>query len=169
MQEPNEYSRIMQYLYGKSLMLHDTADFQPVLRFYFMDGLAHLDYTLSTFGYNFASIRNEMTREYLRWRIDEEEKGDRVYFPGFINWLKVNHTGKFEDLPTVWSVVYDEDNAAEYRSFRLVLDPDSTQPIPPAFFFMAIDEFFDQDFLKSLYNGNSLAKLFEAYLKEVKT
>jgi hypothetical protein len=34
---------------------------------------------------------------------------------------------------------------------------------------MAIDEFFDQDFLKSLYNGNSLAKLFEAYLKEVKT
>jgi hypothetical protein len=169
MQEPNEYTRIMQYFYGKSLILHDTSDFQPVLRFYFMDALAHIDYTLSLLGYNTASIRNEMTREYLRWRIDEEEKGDRVHFRRFINWLKTNHPQKFEDIPAVWSLVYDDESPAQYRSFRLVLDPDSNLAIPPAFFYMAIDEFFDQEFLKSLYNGNSLATLFETYLREKST
>jgi hypothetical protein len=168
MQEPNEYSRIMQYLYGKSLILHDPSDFQPVLRFYFMDALAHIDYTLSLLSYNTASIRNEMSREYLRWRIDEEGKGDRSFFGGFINWVKANRPEKFEDLPAVWSLVYDEESPAEYRSFRLVLDPDSNMAIPPAFFYMAIDEFFDQEFLKSLYNGNSLAVLFENYLREQK-
>jgi hypothetical protein len=169
MQEPNEYTRIMQYLYGKSLILHDPSDFQPVLRFYFMDSLAHIDYTLSLLGYNTASIRNEMSREYLRWRIDEEEKGDRPHFRGFVNWLKQNHSQKFEDLPVVWSLVYDDESPAEYRSFRLVLDPDSNLAIPPAFFYMAIDEFFDQEFLKSLYNGNSLATLFETYLRNKST
>ncbi|MDD1679335.1 MAG: hypothetical protein LUO93_09180 [Methanomicrobiales archaeon] len=169
MQEPNEYTRIMQYLYGKSLILHDPSDFQPVLRFYFMDALAHIDYTLSLLSYNTASIRNEMSREYLRWRIDEEEKGDRVHFRGFVNWLKQNHPEKFEDIPAVWSLVYDEESPGEYRSFRLVLDPDSNLPVPPAFFYMAIDEFFDKDFLLSLYNGNSLATLFETYLREMKT
>ncbi|MDD1675940.1 MAG: hypothetical protein LUQ17_04550 [Methanomicrobiales archaeon] len=169
MQEPNEYTRLMHYLYGKSLILHNTNDFQPVLHFYFMDALAHIDYTLSILGYNVLSIRNEMSREYLRWRIDEEEKGDRKFFPGFINWLKANHPEKFEAIPTVWAVVYDEEAPGEYRSFRLVLDPDSTMAVPPSFFFMAIDEFFDQEFLKSLYNGNSLARLFESYLDEKKT
>ena len=168
MQEQNEYSRMMHYLYGKSLILHDISDFQQVLYFFFIDALVHIDYTLSTLGYNFASIRNEITREHLRWRIDEEEKGDRAYFKGFINWLKESNPEKFDDLPLVWSLVYDEESPAEYRSFRLVLDPDSNQPIPTSFFFMAIDEFFDQDFLKSLYNGNSLARLFEEYLRERK-
>jgi hypothetical protein len=169
MQEPNEYTRVMQYLYGKSLILHAPSDFQPVLRFYFMDSLAHIDYTLSVLSYNTASIRNEMSREYLRWRIDEEEKGDRVYFKGFINWLKKNNPGKFEDIPSIWSLVYDDESPAQYRSFRLVLDPDSNMAIPPAFFYMAIDELFDQEFLKSLYNGNSLANLFERYLREMST
>lgn len=169
MQEPNEYTRIMQYLYGKSLILHDPSDFQPVLRFFFMDSLAHIDYTLSLLSYNSASIRNEMSREYLRWRIDEEEKGDRMHFKQFINWLKQIHPEKFEDLPTVWSLVYDDESSAQYRSFRLVLDPDSNVAIPPAFFYMAIDEFFDQEFLKSLYNGNSLANLFETYMHQKNT
>jgi hypothetical protein len=117
MQEPNEYTRIMQYLYGKSLILHDPSDFQPVLRFYFMDSLAHIDYTLGLLAYNTASIRNEMSREYLRWRIDEEEKGDRVHFRGFVNWLKETHPERFDALPAVWSLVYDDESPAGIPEF----------------------------------------------------
>ncbi|HZD43716.1 MAG TPA: hypothetical protein VE134_06615, partial [Methanomicrobiales archaeon] len=49
------------------------------------------------------------------------------------------------------------------RSFRLVIDPDSNQPIPARFFIDAIDEFFEKDFLKSLYMGASLSNLFETF------
>ena len=168
MQDPNEYNRVLQYLNQKSLILHDTTDFHPVLYFYFIDTLAHIDYTLSVLSYNFQSIRNEMSREYLRWRIDEEKKGDRAYFPAFINWLKEFHPQKFELLPVVWSLVYDEASEASYRSFRLVIDPDSNVPPTSAFFFMAIDEFYDQEFLKSLYNGASLSQLLEEFLRERK-
>lgn len=168
MQDSNEYSRVLQYLYGKSLILHDTADFNPVLYFYFIDSLAHLDYTISVMAYNFQSIRNEMSRQYLRWRIDEEERGERAHFGEFINWLKERYPEKFDSLPIIWAIVYDDQSPAEYRSFRLVIDPDSNQAPPPAFFIIAIDEFYDQEFLKSLYNGASLATLFEEFLSEKK-
>jgi hypothetical protein len=164
MLETNEYEQVLRQLYKKTLMMHDPSDFNPVLRFFFMDALAHIDYTVGVLAFNFMSIRNEMSREYLRWRIDEEEKGDRRRFPAFVNWLKANHPESFEALPSVWRIVYDEENIARYQSFRLVIDPDSKLPVPPGFFFDAIQEFFAQPFLMSLYNGSSLARLFEEFL-----
>ena len=164
MLETNEYEQVLRQLSRKTLIMHDPSDFHPVLRFFFMDALAHIDYTLGVLAFNFMSIRNEMTREYLRWRIDEEEKGDRKRFPAFINWLKANHPGTFAALPTVWRVVYDEENLARYQSFRLVIDPDAKLPIPGSFFYDAIQEFFAQPFLMSLYNGSKLARLFEDFI-----
>ena len=54
-------------------------------------------------------------------------------------------------------------NPAEYRSFRIVLDPDVPRSPSPSFFYLAIDEFFDPEFLKSLYADASLGKLFESF------
>ena len=163
MQTVNEYFHAQRYLYEKSLMMENPADFHPVLRFFFIDSLAHIDYTLGVLGFNFMSIKNEMSREYLRWRIDEEKKGDRGYFAEFINWLKEEDPDKFDSLPMVWQLVYDNESSGGYRSFRLVIDPDSNQPIPARFFIDAIDEFFEKDFLKSLYMGASLSNLFETF------
>jgi hypothetical protein len=163
MLETNEYEQVLRHLYGKSLMLHNPSEFHPVLRFFFMDALAHIDYTLGVLSYNFMSIRNEMSREYLRWRVDEEEKGDRQRFRAFINWLKANHPETFEELPTVWRIVYDDESPARYQSFRLVIDPDSNQPVPPGFFFDAAEEFFARPFLMSLYQGAALARLFDEF------
>ena len=66
MLEGNEYARAMQKLYGKSLILESTAEFHPVLYFYFIDALAHIDFTLSILAYNYMSPRNVMSMEYLR-------------------------------------------------------------------------------------------------------
>jgi len=164
MLETNEYEQVLRQLSKKTLMMHNPSDFHAVLRFFFMDALAHIDYTIGILAYNFMSIRNEMSREYLRWRVDEEEKGDRQRFRDFVNWLKTNHPETFAALPTVWRVVYDEENPAGYQSFRLVIDPDSNLPVPAGFFFDAIQEFFAQPFLMSLYNGSSLARLFEEFV-----
>ena len=163
MQESNEYFQVLRHLYGKSLILEDTSAFHPVLRFYFMDALAHLDYTLGVLSFNFLSVKNEMAREYLRWRIDEEQKGDRAKFPGFINWLKTRDEDRYNSLPMMWRDIYDCDDPAGYRSFRIVLDPDSNAPIPSRFFYDAIEELFDRNFLKTLYTDGSLGKLFEEY------
>ena len=71
-----------------------------------------------------------MGGEFLRWRIDEENKVDRAKFKGFINWLKATHPQKFAALPSLWQMIYDTDDPASYRSFRIVLtgqqkpDPD---------------------------------------------
>jgi len=165
MLETNEYEQVLRYLSGKTLMMHDPSDFHPVLRFFFMDSVAHIDYTVGTLAYNFMSIRNEMSREYLRWRIDEEEKGDRRHFPAFMNWLKANHSGSFAALPTVWRILYDEENAARYQSFRLVVDPDAKLPVPAGFFYDAVQEFFAQPFLMSLYTGSKLARLLEEFIQ----
>jgi hypothetical protein len=165
MLETNEYEQVIRQLYKKSLQLHNPSDFHPVLRFFFMDALAHIDYTLGILAYNFMSIRNEMSREYLRWRIDEEEKGDRARFPAFVNWLRINHPDSFAALPTVWRVVYDEENVAQYMSFRLVIDPDTKMAIPAGFFYDSIQEFFAQPFLMSLYSGSKLARLLDEFLQ----
>lgn len=164
MMETNEYELVLRQLSRKSLMMHNTSDFHPVLRFFFMDALAHIDYTLGILAYNFMSIKNEMSREYLRWRVDEEEKGDRPRFRGFVNWLKAKHPDTFEALPMLWRIVYDDESPGRYTSFRLVIDPDSNQPIPSGFFFEAVEEFFARPFLMSLYRGSGLAKLFEEYV-----
>ena len=50
----------------------------------------------------------------------------------------------------------------------LSLDPDSRQAIPANFFTAVIDEFFEQDFLKSLYEDASLSTLFKAFIAEQK-
>ncbi len=164
MQEENEFVRVLMHLYGKSLMLHDTGSFNKVLYFYLIDSLAHIDYTASLYAYNYESPKNVMGAEYLRWRIDEEKKGDRAKFPGFVNWLRENRPEKFEKLPSLWQMIYDSEDPAGYRSFRIVVDPDSRQPLTADFFYAIIDEFFDNEFLKSLYEDASLSNLFREYL-----
>jgi hypothetical protein len=166
MKDDNEYQAVLNHLYEKSLMLHDTGSFNKTLYFFFIDALAHIDYTASIYAYHYESPKNIMGGEYLRWRIDEEKKGDRTKFKGFINWLKENHPDRFCRLPSLWQMIYDTENKASYRSFRIVPDPDSKNPLLPDFFYAVIDEFFDQDFLKSLYEDASLSKLFITYTSQ---
>jgi len=158
------YLAVLTHLYEKSLILHDTGMFHKVLYFYFIDALAHIDYTCSIYSFNYQSPKIIMGGEYLRWRIDEEKKGDRAKFPSFVNWLKCEHPEKFANLPSLWQMIYDTEDPAGYRSFRIVLDPDSRNEISTNMFFIMIDEFFDPDFLKSLYSDASLATLFDAYI-----
>ena len=160
-----EYQNMLVHLYGKSLILHDTSLFHPVLYFYFLDALAHIDYTLGLLTYNYQSPKTIMAGEYLRWRIDEEKKGERARFPAFIAWLKVQYPDTFARLPLVWKRVYDPEDPAEYRSFRIVLDPETRQPIPPSLMYRMIEEFFDKEFLKSLYDDASLSLKFREFLK----
>ncbi|WP_440948989.1 hypothetical protein [Methanosphaerula subterraneus] len=164
MQTENEYAAILQHLYQKSLILQDTSLFHPVLKFYFIDALAHLDYTLGIYAYNIQSPKNIMAGEYLRWRIDEEKKGDRPRFGAFVEWLKAEHPESFEKLPTLWQMIYDSADPAQYRSFRIILNPDSRAPIPARFFRDAIEEFFGKAFLKSLYEEASLSTLLNEFL-----
>ena len=164
MQADNEFSMVLSHLYEKNLILHDTGLFDPVLYFYFLDAVAHIDYTCGLYAYNYTSPKNIMSGEYLRWRIDEEKKGDRTKFQGFVNWLRDNHPDKFSKLPSLWQMIYDSEDPASYRSFRIVLDPDTKQGVPADLFTVMIDEFFDHEFLKSLYEEGSLAKLFRTYL-----
>lgn len=158
------YKAVLNHLYEKSLILHDTGMFHPVLYFYFIDALAHIDYTCSIYSFNYQSVKNIMGGEYLRWRIDEERKGNRAEFVPFVNWLKDEHKKKFAHLPSLWQMIYDTDDPAGYRSFRIVLDPDSRNEIPPDVFYSMVDEFFEPEFLKSLYSDASLATLFESYI-----
>ena len=166
MQADPEYHHVLTHLYEKSLILHDTSLFNRTLYFYFIDALAHIDYTCSLYTFNYQSPKNIMGAEYLRWRIDEENKGDRPKFPAFINWLKSEHPEKFAVIPSLWQMLYDPDDPASYRSFRIVLDPDSRQEIPAHFFLAIIDEFFEPEFLKSLYEDASLSTLFATFLRQ---
>jgi hypothetical protein len=166
--EENEFLSVLSHLYEKSLILQDTHLFNKVLYFYLVDSLAHIDYTAGIYAFNIMSPKNIMSGEYLRWRIDEEKKGDRAKFPGFINWLKEYHPAKFAALPSLWQMIYDDEDPAGYRSFRIVLDPDSKAPIPIGFFYAIIDEFFETEFLKSLYEDASLATLFNTYIASLK-
>ncbi|MGD1004018.1 MAG: hypothetical protein ABR887_01200 [Methanoregulaceae archaeon] len=164
MHADNEYTAVLRFLYEKSMILHDMSQFHKVLSFYFIDSLAHIDYTASIYAYNYQSPKNIMGAEYLRWRVDGERKGDRSKFPAFINWLKKDHPEKFSKLPSLWQMIYDTDDPASYRSFRIVLDPDSKNEIPSNMLFIMIDEFFESEFLKSLYSDASLATLFDTYI-----
>ncbi len=169
MLEVNEYARVMQKFYNKSLILESPGDFHPVLHFYFIDALAHIDFTLGIMAYNYMSPRNIMNMEYMRWRVDEEKVGERVYFPAFINWLKEEHPETFRDLPMLWAGIYDDDDPAQYRSFRIVLDPNDKKPIPPEYLSTFIDEFFDRKFLKQLYKTSTLARLFDEFVQNKAT
>ncbi|WP_319642384.1 hypothetical protein [Methanovulcanius yangii] len=153
----------MEKLYNKSLMLETPSDFHPILKFYFLDAIAHIDYTICILSFNILSPRNMMNMEYMRWRIDQEKLDDRNIFPGFINWLKAEHPENFERLPTIWKEIYDTDSEAGYRSFRIALKQVERQPLPPQFFLKVVDEMYDKNFLKSLYKDGSLGKLIESY------
>lgn len=163
MTSDNEYVYVLEHLYEKSLILQDETMWHPVLTFYYMDALAHLDYTIGLMAYHYKSPRVMMTGEYLRCRVDQEKLGDRPKVPSFINWLKKNHPEKFEALPTIWRRVYDEGDEARYMSFRIVLERDSKEPIRPHVYRSFIDEFFKADFLKTLYSDASLGMLFEKF------
>jgi len=163
MMEKSEYAPAMEKLYNKSLMLETPSEFHPVLNFYFIDALAHIDYTICILSYNILSPRNMMNMEYMRWRIDQEKLDDRQIFPGFINWLKREHPETFEKLPTIWREIYDTDTEAGYRSFRIAMQRIERQPLPPQFFLKVVDEMFDKNFLKSMYKDASLGKLIETY------
>lgn len=164
MHADNEYITVLSHLYKKTLILHDTGMFHKVLNFYFVDSLAHIDYTASIYAYNYQSPKIIMGGEYLRWRIDEEKKGDRAKFRAFVNWLKTEHPEKFFSLPSLWQMIYDDEDPASYRSFRIVMDPDSRSEIPADMFLIMIDEFFEPEFLKSLYTDASLATLFDIFI-----
>lgn len=161
-----DYIHILEHLYEKSLILHDPSLWHPVLSFYFLDSLAHIDYTVGLLAYNYQSPKSMMAGEYMRWRIDEEKRGYRAKFPSFINWLKKANPERFAALPTLWQRIYDEEDRASYRSFRIVLDPDSRDPIQPHIFYHFIEEFFRPDFLKSLYDDASLAEYFREFSKQ---
>ena len=164
MLDNREYLNVLEHLHSRMLSQWDVRKFHPVLFFYFVDSLAHLDYTLGLLTYrSHKSAKNILGHEHLRWRIDEEKKGDRVKFPGFINWLKTHHPDKFSRLPSLWQMIYDENDPAEYRGFKIVLDPDSHHETPPNVFFIQIDEFFAADFLNSIYADGSVTVLFEKY------
>jgi len=63
-------------------------------------------------------------------------------------------------------MIYDAEDPASYRSFRIVLDPDTRQPVASDLMMLMIDEFFEPEFLKSLYEDASLATLFGTYCKQ---
>ncbi len=112
MNADNEYINALTHLYEKSLILHDTSLFNKTLYFYFIDAIAHIDYTCSIYAFNYQSPKNIMGAEYLRWRIDEEKKGDRPQFPAFIAWLKIALPEKFATLPSLWQMLYDLEDPA---------------------------------------------------------
>jgi hypothetical protein len=163
MPSDQEYVHVLEHMYEKSLILQDETMWDPVLAFYYMDALAHLDYTVGLMAYHYKSPRVMMTGEYLRCRVDQEKLGDRPKFPAFINWLRTEHPDRFEALPTLWRKIYDTEDEAMYLSFRVVLERDSKSPIRPHVFRFLIDEFFKSDFLKTLYTDASLAILFEEF------
>lgn len=164
MPQRNEYSNEIEYLYHKSLILENPSDMDPVLYFYFIDALAHLDYTLGTLAYNSDSIRCTMTSEYLRRRVDLAKEGDNAAFPAFMVWLRDTNQEMFEATPILWQLVYDPDEPTRYAGFRIVLDPNSRVALPPQFFHDMADDLFDQKFLRSIYPVGALGKLFAGYI-----
>ena len=99
MADEEEYFPVLEYFYTKSLVLHDSRKFHPVLYFYFIDALAHIDYTIGVLTYPHHSVKNLFATEYLRWRIEEEKKGDRLLFREFVNWMQANHPGRTGVFP----------------------------------------------------------------------
>ena len=163
MLDVNEYARVLAVLYNKSLILEDTADFHPVLRFWYFDAMAHLDYSISLLAYNQDSPRNLMSREYLKHRVDQAEDAKLKIFPGFLAWLETNHPDDFEKFPLFIQKVYSSSDPASYRSFRLVLNPDDKRPILPEQFSMMVEEMFERSYLSALYNGSPVAEKLNEY------
>ena len=137
----------------------------PVLYFYWMDAVAHLDYTLAALAHSVDSIKCAMTGEYLRYRVNTAKTGDYALFPQFMVWLRDNHQEAFENTPILWQLEYDPDEDAGYVGFRVVLDRSSKLPLPPQFFQDMTDDLFNQGLLRSLYPEGKLGKLFAEFKK----
>ncbi len=164
MLEVNEYARVLQALYNKSLILEDTSDFHPVLRFWYFDAMAHLDYSISLLAYNADSPRNLMSREYLKHRTDESQTDQLGIFPKFMAWLETNHPDEYEKFPLFVQKIYSSSDPASYRSFRIILNPDDRRPMPPETFQIMIDEMFERSYLSALYNNSSVASKLNEYI-----
>lgn len=166
MPEVNEYARVLQTLYSKSLILEDTSDFHPVLRFWYFDALAHLDYSISLLSYNADSPRNLMSREYLKHRADQAQDEKLSQFPGFLAWLEEHHQEDFEKFPLFIQKIYSAKDPASYRSFKINFNPDDRRPIPAEHFQMMVEEMFERSYLSALYNGSSVAEKFIEYSRK---
>jgi hypothetical protein len=153
----NEYARVLETLYNKSLILENVSDFHQVLGFWYFDAMAHLDYSLSLLAYNADSPRNLMSREYLKHRTDLAAHPPLSVFPAFLAWLEEHYTQDFEKFPLFIQKIYSSTDPASYRSFRINFDPDTKQPIPAEHFQIMVQEMFDKAYLSSLYNGSSVA------------
>ncbi len=164
--EKNDYSQQIDYLYRKSMILETPSDMDPVLYFYFIDTIAHLDYTLSTLAYSSDSIKCTMTGEYLRNRVDITREGEYALFPAFMIWLRDNHKEQFEETPILWQLIYDPDEVSGYLGFRIVLDPNSKIPIPPQFFHDMTDDLFAMKLHRSFYPEGTLGKLFAEFKRK---
>ncbi|KAF5086352.1 hypothetical protein KHC33_07355 [Methanospirillum sp. J.3.6.1-F.2.7.3] len=166
MLENNEYEKVLETFYDKSLILENMSDFHPDLSFWFFDAMAHLDYSISLFAYNADSPRNLLSREYLKYRKDQSMQDRLSCFDGFMNWLLENHPGEYEKFPLFLQKIHDPNDMASYRSFRIVLDPNDKKPTPPAVFRVMIDEIFDKAYLASIYNGSNMAQLYTQYMNQ---
>ncbi len=164
MLEVNDYARVLQALYNKSLILEDTSDFHPVLKFWYFDALAHLDYTITHLAFNADSPRNLMSLEYIKHRTDTAQDEKLKVFPGFMAWLEANHPEEHEKFPLFIQKIYSPSDPAMYRSFRIILNPDDRRPIPPETFQIMIDEMFERSYLSALYNNSSVATKLNNYI-----
>jgi len=159
----NEYTPEMEYLYHNSLILESTSEMDPVLYFYWVDAVAHLDYTISAMAHNVDSIKCIMTGEYLRQKVEVKKNGDYAQFPAFMLWLRDNHKEDFENTPMIWQLEYDPDEAGGYMGFRIILDPEDKRPLLPPFFHDMIDDLFNRDLIAGLYPNGFLGRRFAEF------
>lgn len=164
MLEVNEYARVLESLYNKSMILENFSDFHPDLSYWFFETLAHLDYSISLLAYNADSPRNILSRELLKNNAFESKKEPYCRFKEFMTWLRTEHFEEYEKFPLFVQKIYDPKDKASYRSFHIVLDPDSKQPIPPQVLRIMIDEMFDKAYLASIYNNSKMALLYTQFM-----
>jgi hypothetical protein len=167
MLENNEYEKVLEILYNKSLILENFSDFHPQLGFWFFEALAHLDISISQLAYNADSPRNILSRELLKFKADIIQKEPYSRFKDFMIWLKKENLQEYEKNPLFLQKIYDCDDKASYRSFRIILNPDDKKPIPPEIFRVMIDEMFDKAYLASLYNGSTMALLYKQFMDSI--
>jgi hypothetical protein len=161
--ETNEYMQALQALYAKSLVLEDMSSFHPVLGFYYIDALAKLDYSISVLAYNIGSPKVVLSHDAIRRRLDEANSGDHALYSQFMIWLMAKAPDIYEIFPLFIQNIYSQTHPASYRSFRIVLDPESKHPMPAQYFHIMIEEMFDPQYLNMIYKGSRAAKLFDEY------
>jgi hypothetical protein len=161
--ETNEYMQALQALYAKSLVLEDMSAFHQVLGFYYIDALARLDYSISVLAYNTGSPKVVLSHDTIRRRLDEANTGDYALYSQFMIWLEARSPEIYEIFPLFIQNIYSKTHPASYRSFRIVLDPESKLPMPAHYFHMMIEEMFDPQYLNLIYKGSKAAKAFDEY------